>query len=283
MELAFFFYFYVFLVGLAIGSFLNSVIHRLHTGESFLFAPLKSRRDFFSGFAHSYCPHCKHKLSWQDLIPVLSFLIVRGKCRYCKKKISVQYPLVELATAILFVLVLQSTIINQRLSIFSIFLTCYLLLITCYLIIIFVYDLKHYIIPDKIIYPAIAITFFYNLFIHFNPKILSTKFYLLNTLSAAFGAGAFFLFIVLISKGRWMGVGDIKLAFFMGFFLSFPDILVALFLAFFIGAIIGIGLILIGKKTLKSEVPFGPFLVTGTFIAFFFGTQIVNWYLRILR
>lgn len=281
MELVPLFSLFVFLIGLAVGSFLNCIIHRLQTGESFL-------------FTRSYCPHCKHKLSWQDLIPVLSFLIVKGKCRYCKKKISVQYPLVELATGILFVLVFQSTISNftrlsffeilagKQLTIFSIFHTCYLLLITCYLIIIFVYDLKHYIIPDKIIYPAILVSSIQypvsSIFFD-----LHTKYFILNTLYSAIGAGAFFLFIVLISKGRWMGVGDVKLAFFIGFFLSFPNILVALFLAFFIGAIIGLGLILAAKKTLKSEVPFGPFLVTGTFIAFFLGNQIVNWYLNLIQ
>jgi leader peptidase (prepilin peptidase)/N-methyltransferase len=89
--------------------------------------------------------------------------------------------------------------------------------------------------------------------------------------------------IVLISQGKWMGIGDIKLAFLMGLILGFPNILVALFLAFFIGAIIGIGLILASKKTLKSEVPFGPFLVTGTFLALFWGEVLVNWYLNLLN
>ncbi|PIP22482.1 MAG: prepilin peptidase, partial [Candidatus Nealsonbacteria bacterium CG23_combo_of_CG06-09_8_20_14_all_39_25] len=83
------------------------------------------------------------------------------------------------------------------------------------------------------------------------------------------------------SQGKWMGLGDVKLAFLMGLFLGFPNILVALFLAFFIGAIIGIGLIISGKRTLKSEVPFGPFLITGTFIALFWGNQITNWYLSL--
>jgi len=86
--------------------------------------------------------------------------------------------------------------------------------------------------------------------------------------------------IVLISRGKWLGVGDIKLAFLMGLFLGFPNILLALFLAFLIGAIIGIGLIVAGKKTLKSEVPFGPFLVTGTFLALFWGEKLINYYLN---
>ncbi|MBZ9578329.1 prepilin peptidase [Patescibacteria group bacterium] len=266
MELVSFFSLFIFLFGLAVGSFLNSIIHRLHTGESFL-------------FTHSYCPHCKHKLSWQDLIPILSFLILKGKCRYCKKKVSLQYPLVESATGILFILTTHYTLLT--ISYESLLFTVYCLLLSCFLIIIFVYDLKHYIIPDKIIYPAIGIAFIYNIL--YSYFIIHNSYFLVNSLLAAFTGGLSFLFIFLLSGGKWMGFGDVKLVFFMGLFLSFPDILVALFLAFLVGAIIGIGLISAGKKTLKSEVPFGPFLVTGAFIAFCFGNQIVNWYLKILR
>jgi leader peptidase (prepilin peptidase)/N-methyltransferase len=238
----------IFLFGLIVGSFLNSIIYRLQAGESFL-------------FKRSFCPHCKHQLSWQDLIPIFSFLILKGKCRYCKKPISWQYPLVELATGLLFI------------SFFIFHFSFFIFIIACFLIIIFVYDLKHYIIPDKVIYPAIGIAFLYQAIIHNSQFILQ---YLIS----AFGAATFFVVIVLISRGKWMGIGDIKLAFLMGLFLGFPNIVVALFLAFFIGAIIGVGLIIAGKKTLKSEVPFGPFLVIGTFMAMFWGQRIINWYLN---
>jgi len=150
------------------------------------------------------------------------------------------------------------------------------------LIIIFVYDLKHYIIPDGVIYPAILVSsiwyFVFGIFLN-----LYTKYEILNTIYSALGAALFFLMIVLVSRGKWMGVGDIKLAVLMGLLLGFPNILVALFLAFFIGAIIGVGLILAGKKTLKSEVPFGPFLVAGTFLALFWGQSILNWYLKMFN
>jgi len=254
-------YFSIFVLGLAVGSFLNCVIYRQEVGESFL----KGR---------SYCPNCKHTLSWIDLIPLFSFLFLKGECRYCHKKISLQYPLVELFTAILFILVAFYSFPN-------LLVTSYWLLITSLLIIIFVFDLKHYIIPDGVIYSAIAISgiwylvsgiFFY----------AYTKYQTLNTLYSALGTALFFLIIVLISRGKWMGVGDIKLAFFMGLFLGWPNILVGLFLAFFIGAIIGIGLIIFGKKKMSSEVPFGPFLVAGTFLALFFGQNLINWYLNFL-
>jgi prepilin signal peptidase PulO-like enzyme (type II secretory pathway) len=242
---------FIFLFGLAIGSFLNCIIYRLEKKQSFL----KGR---------SYCPHCKHILSWQDLIPVFSFLILRGKCRYCGKRISFQYPLVELATALLFMAVLnyESGIMNYEFL--------FLILNSSFLILIFVYDLKHYIIPDRIIYPAIIIAFLYNL-------ILNSQFIIHNSISA-FGAAGFFLFIVLVSRGKWMGVGDIKLAFLIGLLLGWPDILLVLFLAFLIGAIIGLGLIILKKKTIKSELPFGPFLITGIYLALFFGEKIISWY-----
>ena len=258
----------VFLLGLLVGSFLNCLIYRLWHKESFL----KGR---------SYCPKCSHKLNWYDLIPVLSFLILRGKCRYCQKKISWQYPLVEISTALIFLLIFNFFRLSGVPLLAGQFLNLlYYLLIACFLIIIFVYDLKHYIIPDKVVYPAILVSGIWYLVsgIFFN---LYTKYEILNTVYTAIGAAVFFLFIVLVSQGKWMGLGDVKLVFLIGLLLGFPNILVALFLAFFIGAIIGIGLIIFSKKNLKSEIPFGPFLVGGTFIAVFFSQNLINWYLNL--
>ena len=231
-----------------VGSFLNCVIYRLEKEKSFL----KGR---------SYCPRCKHKLGFLDLVPVLSFFMLRGRCRYCKEKISWQYPMVEISTAAIFLL-----IFNFQFSIFN-------FILACFLIVIFVYDLKHYVIPDKVIYPAIGVALVYDFL---RSDFLGKS----DLLISALGAAAFFLAIVLISRGKWMGVGDIKLAFLMGLILGYPNILVALFLAFLIGAIIGVGLMVFGKKTMKSEVPFGPFLVGGTLIALFFGKEIINWYVQ---
>lgn len=243
----------IFLFGLAVGSFLNCLIYRLETGQSFL-------------QGRSLCPHCKHQLAFWDLIPVFSFLFLKGKCRYCQKTISCQYPLVEIATGILFVLffAIRLPLIDIR--------ETGLLIIIPFLIIIFIYDLKHYIIPDKVIYPAIGIALIFAL-------IHSLK---LDLLLSALAAAVFFAAILLISRGKWMGAGDIKLAFLMGLVLGWPNILVALFLAFLTGAIIGVALIVFGRKTLKSEVPFGPFLVAGTFLALFLGENIINWYLSLI-
>jgi len=245
-----------FLLGLIVGSFLNCVIYRLETGESFL----KGR---------SYCPHCKHILSWKDLIPIFSFLILKGKCRYCGKKISFQYPLVELFTGILFTLVVL--IYGGPTSIDLIF--CWVL--TCFLVIIFVYDLKHYLIPDKVIYPAIAIAFL-------NQILTSNIQHLTSNLLLGILPSLFFLAIILISRETWMGFGDFKLSILMGLILSWPKILVALFFAFFSGAIFGLILIFLKRKTMKSQIPFAPFLVSGTFFALFFGEKIINWYSHLI-
>ena len=289
---------FIFIFGLIIGSFLNCVIYRLEKEKS------------LSG--RSFCPNCQHTLSWQDLLPVLSFIILRRKCRYCKQKISWQYPAVEIATGILFLLIFnfsafaplingasadrQFLIFNFQLNYYNgittilpFITTLYLLIIFSLLIIIFVYDLKHYIIPDKILFPAIILVIFYKLFFWLFSNwnlIESWKLkienlgLLANPLASAFGACLFFLIIFLVSMGKGMGFGDVKLAFFMGLFLGYPNILAALLISFWIGAIIGIILILLKRKTIKSEVPFGPFLILGTFIALFWGQNIINWYLN---
>lgn len=257
----------IFLTGLAVGSFLNCVIYRLEKDTTFL----KGR---------SRCPKCNHTLNWQDLIPILSFLILRGRCRYCNKKISRHYPLVEFATGILFVLIINNQLLTINLG--NLLTTTYWLLMACFLIIIFIYDLKHYIIPDRVIYPAILLSIIWLILssTFFN---LSPKSYLFNSIFSALGAGFFFLAIVFLSKETLMGWGDVKLAFLMGLFLGFPKILVALLLAFLIGAIIGIEEIIVGRKTLKSEIPFAPFLVGGTFLAMFWGENLINWYLNFFQ
>ena len=261
--------FFVFAFGLAVGSFLNVVIYRLGKDES-----------AFKG--RSYCPHCKHQLAWKDLIPVASFLMLGGKCRYCGGRISLQYPLVELGTAMLFLLSFkfQVSSFNQALSIetLNIF---YLWMIASLLVVLFVYDLKHYILPDKILLPAIGIVLAYRVFEVWG-LVRQSADWDLGFVVSGFAAAAFFLAIFALSKGRAMGLGDVKLAAFMGLFLGWPNILVALFAAFFSGALVGIALIILKKKAMRSEVPFGPFLIAATFVALFWGNALVNWYLDLM-
>ncbi len=249
----------------------------------------------------SYCPKCSHRLNWKDLIPVISFIMLRGKCRYCGNTISLQYPIVEISTGILFTAILwySSSFLFPALisptagmAFFALATFFYYLIIASFLIVIFIYDLKHYIILDKIVYPAIGLVALYHIFEFMNTKwrinftLLSVGddswVLLINPLISALAASAFFGAIVLISRGKWMGIGDVKLAFLMGLFLGSVGVIIALFAAFFLGAIVGIGLVLAKKKTMRSEVPFGPFLVTGTFIALFWGQTILDTYLRLL-
>ena len=261
----------IFIFGLIIGSFLNVVIFRLENGGKIV-------ND------RSKCLRCEHTLEWYDLIPVLSFIFLKGKCRYCNSKISWQYPIVELATGILFLLIFnfQFSIFSE----FSIFNFQFLSLlfwfyITSIFIVIFAYDLKHYIIPDKIIYPAIIIATGFNLFNNIQHSIFNVQ-SIFNFLFPAFLASGFFYAIIIITKGKGMGGGDVKLAFLMGLLLGWPIILLSLFSSFILGSLVGIFLILIGKKKMGSMIPFGPFLIIGTFTGLFFGKEIIKWYLDVI-
>jgi len=239
----------IFIFGTLIGSFLNCLIYRL-----------EKKKTFVSG--RSFCVKCKKELVWYDLIPIFSYLFLLGKCRYCKKKISIQYPLVEIATGLLFMFVFSWNIVN----------TILLFIIVSLLLVVFVYDLKHFLIPDKIVYPGMVVAIIYQIFNYSN----------IYWLFAGLGAGLLFYLIYAVSRGKWLGFGDVKLVIFLGLFLGCPLTGLALFFSFIIGAIIGIGLIIFKGKGLKTQVPFAPFLVLGTFVSFFWGKMILDWYLSLL-
>lgn len=264
-----------FTIGLIIGSFLNCLIYRLNIKQSFM----KGR---------SYCPKCKHQLSWKDLVPVLSYLELNGKCRYCGQAISPQYPLVELAAGILFAAagaILEPGIVYSfDFTSFNFFELAYYWFVISSLIVVFVYDLKWFLIPDEIVFSGLlvsalfyAIRFFYVYFLAGQADFSL----LVNPVLSGILCFSFFLAIFLVSAGRWMGFGDVKFAAFMGLTLGFPDSAVALFFAFFLGAIIGLALIAAKKKEISSEIPFGPFLVMGSLIALFFSETLLYWYLAI--
>ncbi len=279
----------LFILGLSIGSFLNVLIDRIPNDEP----PFKGR---------SYCDRCKKTLKWYDLIPLISYLYLKGKCRYCRDYISFYYPLVELITGVMFVILflwlgnLPFTIyylpsLNSQFSIFNfqfILNYFYYAFILSSFIVIFFTDLKYGIIPDKIIYPAIIISFF---FLFFTPKEswlwlalqsatlvqLATLGVYANRFLSALGGFAFFLFLYLITRGKGMGFGDVKLAFLIGIVLGFPKIITALYLAFLTGAIVGSILIIWRKKKLKGgTIPFGPFLIIGAVLSLFFGEKILR-------
>lgn len=238
----------IFVWGLVIGSFLNVLIYRLPQN-----LPLSGR---------SFCPNCHKHILWHDNIPLLSFIVLRGRCRFCRSPTSWQYPVVELLTGALFVSVTIHTGITL-LSILSSMVTIYYFFIVSVLIVIFFTDLRYGIIPDKITYPAIVISFLF--LISQYPNILISNF--LSAISALAFLGSLFL----ITRGRGMGLGDVKFAFLMGLILGFPKIVIALYCAFLTGALVSIILILAGYKRFGNTIPFGPFLVFGTLVALFLG------------
>lgn len=242
---------FIFIFGLCIGSFLNVLIYRLPH-----FLPITGR---------SFCPKCKKKILWYDNIPLVSFILLRGKCRTCHSPISLQYPLVELATGILTVYSIQYAVFSGE----NLLNTFYYLLLLYALIVVFVSDLRYQIVPDQVIYPAIGISLIRQI------SLIGQGW---SFLLSGLGAGLFFLILHLVTRRRGMGMGDVKLAFLMGLVLGFPKIILALYLAFLTGAFVGVILILVGKKRFGEHIPFGPFLTSATLVSLFWGDEILKWF-----
>lgn len=233
----------------------------------------------------SYCPKCRKQIAWYDNIPVLSFLALRGKCRHCSQKISFQYPVVELVTGVLFLLAFMNIFEFSAISgsasggqFYNLFTsTMGLTLIrdlffVSIMVIVFIYDLKWYLILDRITLPAIFIVFVLNLFLGFS---------LTNLLIGFLIGGGFFLIQFVVSRGRWIGGGDIRLGALMGVMFSWPMVLLAIFSAYLIGSVISLSLVAFGKKKWGSEVPLGIFLTSASVITLFWGEKILSWYLGI--
>ncbi|HYE60009.1 MAG TPA: prepilin peptidase, partial [Candidatus Kapabacteria bacterium] len=217
-------------------------------------------------------PSCKTTILWKDLIPLLSFVLLRGTCRACHARIPWQYPFVEASMGCLFVFI-GMWHLRQSEALF--FPALYRdLFIVVVLFAIFLYDLYYQEIPDLLTIPAIVILFIISLFLP-GPSVFS----LLLAMSIG---GGIFLFQYAISKGAWIGGGDIRLGILMGALLGWPIILVALFLAYVGGALVSCCLLALKKKGLKSEVPFGTFLTVATFFSMLWGSDILAWYLHFL-
>ncbi|MDD5072021.1 MAG: prepilin peptidase [Patescibacteria group bacterium] len=286
-----FFIFFIFFLGLLVGSFLNCLVWRLYKEEGM--------------WNRSYCPACRQPIAWHDNIPILSFILLGGKCRHCHGKISWQYPIVELVAGVLFVLSFYlnfKTFASALLPNFQffpdlaseagraifnlayrqagfqlLFTFNFLLLILkdwfiiAVMIVIFIYDLRWYLILDKVTLPACLAVFIFNLALGVN--------WLSLVITGAIGA-SFFLIQFLVSRGRWIGGGDIRLGLLMGLALGQAShLILAILLAYFAGSVIGLGLIAFKKKKWKSEIPLGVFLSSATIFTLFFGDRIVNWYL----
>jgi len=245
----------IFIFGASIGSFLNVLIDRLPKNEE-----INDR---------SHCDFCGKKIAWYDLFPIISFFVLGGKSRCCGKRLSFQYPLVEILTGLVFVIIwtfsfspiILSTAVGKIII---------LGIVSC-LIVIFVSDLKYHLISDYILLTLFVFSLFYH---------LTTNFNLFQLISIYFLSGIIVTFpiwlIYFLSKERAMGLGDVFLALNIGFLLGWQAGFLALYIAFVTGAIFGLFLILLKRKKIKSKISFGPFLVIGTVIMLFWGEKIME-------
>ncbi len=240
------------LLGLVVSSFLNVCIDRLPEGESIVSPP-------------SHCPACGRRLAPFDLIPLLSYVVLRGRCRYCRAPIPGRVLLVESLTGLLFALLWY----RYRFSLWLLLATLY----TCFFIVIFFIDLEHHLVLNRVIYPAIVVAL---LAIPFTPNHSAVE--LLG--GGALGFGLLFLIASVYPAG--MGMGDVKLATFVGLVVGFPSVFMALLLSFVTGGLVGGGLLLTGLKGRKDPVAFAPFLVAGGMVAMLYGKEIMDWYWRVV-
>ena len=242
---------FIFLFGAAIGSFSNVCVYRLPKKLSII-SP------------SSQCPNCGKSISPFDNIPIISFLILRGRCRYCQSPISWRYPIVELITGLIFLSLYLNFRISPQLFIYA-------LLCTSLIIIAFI-DLEYKIIPDIITLPGILIGLTLSLTM---PHITFS-----NSIKGFLLGGVLFYIIAILSRGG-MGGGDIKLIAMVGSFLGWKNVLLTIFLGSLFGSIVGIVLIILKKKNRKDMVPFGPFLSLGAIVSIFFGREIIYLWLTI--
>jgi leader peptidase (prepilin peptidase) / N-methyltransferase len=255
-----------FLIGLCFGSFLNVIVYRLPQGLSLVKPP-------------SQCPSCHFRLGFIDLIPVIGYLLLRGRCRKCRVKISLRYPLVELATGLLFLLLFYRFGLSAD---YFFYLTLLFTLLAISLI-----DLDYRIVPNGLVaFGLIAGLIFYliklsDLYINLPSCLLVDR----NLADAFWGfllGGGIILAIFLISRGG-MGAGDVKLMAMIGLYAGLQGTIVTLFLGFIFGALVGIIYMILGKLTRKDALPFAPFLSLGALVTVLWGTQIWNWYTNLLR
>lgn len=258
-----------FIFGVCIGSFLNVLIYRSLNGYS----PYKGR---------SFCDSCKRQLHWYENIPLVSFLVLQGKCRTCKKKIPWSYPLVEFTTGLLFLWWASLGFAFFRLtqSPLQVMQPLFWLAIGIILVIVFFTDLLYGIIPDYTVGLLTIITLSYRLIL-VSAGIMRPVDFGLSIVSGLVAAGLF-LGLFVATKGRGIGFGDVKFAIPMGIILGFPKVIVGFFLSFVIGGVLGIVLLLSRQKKFGQTVPFGPFLIAGLLISLVWGNPIWHWYMSLL-
>jgi prepilin signal peptidase PulO-like enzyme (type II secretory pathway) len=256
-------------LGLCAGSFVNALVWRIHQQSKG-----KKKLSIING--RSICPNCRHKLAWYDLIPVISWLMLQAKCRYCNKPIK-DSPLIELCAGVVFVasyIFWPSTVnLNGQWLLLATWLVSSVGLLALAL-----YDLKWMILPSRIIYPTLlaAVVGLTAYIIFFEPKPVHAVFQWIFSLIIA--SGLFFVLFT-VSNGKWIGYGDVRLGLITGTLLADAQkSLAMLFLASAIGSLVILPSLLAGKRNLASKLPFGPFLILATGIMVVFGDSLLNWY-----
>ena len=256
MTLPVFLFVLAFVFGAVVGSFLNVCICRLPLNESIVSPP-------------SRCPQCHASIRWFDNIPIVSYLILRGKCRGCGKRISIQYPLVELLNGLLSMALMFR--FGQTLEYGVFFVFCSALVVVTFI------DIEHQIIPDEISLPGIMLGFILSFFMKDHSWLNSLLGILLGGGSLLFVAYAYHW----LTKKDGMGGGDIKLLAMMGAFLGWVSIPFIIFASSFVGSIAGISLMCLRNQNSKLALPFGPYLAFGALLYIFFGHDLISWYLSL--
>lgn len=273
--------------GVCLGSFVNALVYRLHeqaTDPGYVKRAKHPIDDYLNNISifkgRSMCPNCHHKLAAIDLVPLFSYLWLRGKCRNCRKEISWQYPIVELLVAVLFVISYIWWPASFDLAgTFSFVL--WLMFLTAFMA-LSIYDLRWFLLPDRIVFPLVGLA-------AFEVIVKSTVFNggPQTVIDAGLGviaiAGLFYLLYV-FSRGAWIGFGDVKLAVVLGLLVGGPEKgLLVIFIASILGSILAIPMLLKGRAKTTTQIPFGPFLIIATMIVVLFGTNLTNFYVSFIN
>ena len=254
------------LLGLAVGSFLNVCIDRLPQNKSIVFPP-------------SHCEACRHKLAVKDLVPVFSYLRLRGRCRYCQATVPRRLFWVELATAVIFALLCWHYRLSPELGV--------MIFYACLFIIILVIDLEQGLILNKVVYPSMVVALLLSLI---PQSWLMQETWLTPAIrpgiaSAALGGAigfAIFLLIAIVSRGG-MGWGDVKLAALIGLATGFPHVFVAIIMGAILGGIVAVALVIAKRRKRREAIPFGPFLALAAMVTLLWGSNILSWYMGLMR
>ena len=285
---------WLFVFGTAFGSFIKVIADRYDLDKFIL------KKSTLGG--HSGCPACGHKLDWFELVPLLSFIFLRGRCRICQNKIGLSYPLVELISGLIFVLVPYFLSHLPAVKLLNLSDLSYTLLASSYtlvflvILLISLIDIRLKIIPDEtnifLIVLGIAIVFFtpsgvatanhsftgaYALLFGFQNNLLLNR-----LIGLLFGIG-FYGILILITRGRGMGLGDLKFSAALGVVFGWPDIIFITFFSFLIGSIFSLPSLIFRKRGLKSFLPFGPFIALSALAVFFFGEKLLKLYFDLFR